>query len=213
MLDPRRAHRLIVYGGSFDPPHRAHIELPRQVADAIGADGVLYVPAGQPPHKSRSLTDATHRLAMLRAALRDVDRVAIDTVEIDRHDVTYTVETLQHLRDTLGDDIDLRLLIGADMAASFYDWREPRRILRLAEVVVAMRPPWTMASLLVELPDDLTDDERRAWSERIVDTHVIDVSSTALRTALRAGDYDAATIRDHLDPAVLAYIRANNLYK
>jgi len=213
MFDPRDADRLIVYGGSFDPPHRAHVALPAQVCDAIDADGVLFIPAGQPPHKSRSLTDASHRLAMLRIALRGTTRAAIDTLEIDRDDLTYMVDTLSVLRERLGDAIDLRLLIGADMAAIFYDWRHPRRILELADVVVAMRPPWTHARLFESLPDDLTAEERRAWSQRVVDTDVIDVSSTTLREALRDGAYDDTIVRDHLDPQVLAYIRENNLYR
>ena len=69
-MDLSQAKRLIVYGGSFDPPHRAHVRLPRSVRKRLGAEALIYVPAGAPPHKpTGGLTAAHHRVAMLTLAL------------------------------------------------------------------------------------------------------------------------------------------------
>ena len=218
MLDPRNARKLVVYGGSFDPPHRAHLELPFEVARAIGADGVLFVPAGQPPHKSRRVSAAHHRLRMLQVGLGVADErsrgdAAIWTSELERSGPSYTVDTLRQLRAELGEGVELRLLIGADMAVSFYDWREPREIERLAEPVVMMRPPADPRSLLAALPAELDGPARQRWGGRIVATPQIDVESTRLRQLLAAGEYDHPHIQQMLHPAVLSYIRRHQLYQ
>lgn len=214
MLDVSRCNRLVVYGGSFDPPHRAHTTLPLLVADAIDADGVLYIPAGQPPHKpDRRLASAEDRLAMLRLAFGDSDRVAIDTSELERDGPSFTVDTLAHLRQRLGEGVELRLLIGADMMVTFYDWREPERIIELAEPVVMARPPLDTVAMLSRLPDGLSDGERAAWAERIVVVPQLDIASTDLRERLAAGDYDAAAVREAMDPPVVDYVRDRGLYR
>lgn len=214
MLDPARCRRLIVYGGSFDPPHRAHVELPFHVAGQINADGVLFVPSGNPPHKGGPIASGADRMKMLQLALGDREDAAISSYEIDHHEqASYTANTLQHLRDTLGEGVELRLLIGADMAAMFYRWRQPRRIIELAEPVVMMRPPLDVERLLAALPDELDELERQAWRQRIVQCPQIDAASTTLRQSLASGDYQSETVRKLLSEPVVDYIRRCGLYR
>ncbi len=212
MLDVQHCHRLVIYGGTFDPPHRAHIELPLHAANAIGADGVLFIPAGQPPHKpDRASTAAHHRLAMLTAALRNEPRAAINDCEIHRDGPSYTADTLRHLHDALGPDITLRLLIGADMAAIFNQWRDPDVIVDLAEPLVMLRPPATADDLLSAITQDLT--EQRVWQGRMVNVPQIDISSTELRDRLALHGADDEQVRQMLHPAVRQYIQAHDLYQ
>ncbi len=207
MLDPATCQRLIVYGGTFDPPHRAHVALPFAAAEAIDADGVLYVPSGQPPHKlDTQRTDPAHRLAMLRLALGDREDYAICTYELDHDGPSYTWRTLKYLREQLGETIDLRLLIGLDMALIFHDWRRPERIVELCDPLVLLRPPHDRAGFLESLPDDW----RAFWRERIVEAPEMDVSSRAIREAIASGDHTLA--ERWLAPEVLAYIDAHDLY-
>ena len=114
---------IILFGGSFDPPHVAHVALPMAARQAVGADVVAYVPAAKAPHKlDKVQTDPKHRLAMLRLALGDVKHAMILTDEIDRAaggEPSYTVDTLTALREKLGKDVKLRLLIGADQVRIF----------------------------------------------------------------------------------------------
>ncbi len=200
----------LVFGGSFDPPHVAHVELPGRVRQRVGADVVLYVPAARSPHKAdRDPTPAKHRLAMLRLALADQPAARILTDELDRAGdgrPSYTVETLERLRERLPDHVELRLLIGADQARTFETWREPERIVALAEPLVMVRPPDTAESLLASLADGAS---RRAWADRLVDVPRIEASSTEVRRRVRGGEPI-----DGLVPAAVArYIEDHGLYR
>lgn len=208
-FDPASAGRLVIYGGTFDPPHRAHVELPRAAAAAIDADGVLYVPAGRPPHKlAHQQTDARHRLAMLERALAGLDNVAISTFEIDQPGPSYTVATLEHLRKSLGDRVEFRLLIGVDMALVFAKWHQPDRIEQLAQPLVMARPPHDRQRFVDALPAD----QRDRWRGRIVDLPLLAISSTELRRAIADHGVEAPLAREALAPAVRRYIAEHGLY-
>lgn len=200
--------RLLVFGGSFDPPHLAHVELPPMVAKRLDADAILYVPAARPPHKLDVVqTDARHRLAMLRLALRGRDDALVITDELDRglDEPSYTVDTLEALRRRIEPTAELRLLIGADQLRIFDTWRDARRVEELAEPAVMVRPPGTAASLLAALPDDAT---RERWSPRLIELPPLNISSTHIREGVRRGEPIA-----HLVPAAVeAYIREHGLY-
>jgi nicotinate-nucleotide adenylyltransferase len=203
--------RILLFGGSFDPPHRAHVELPQQAGRAIGAGLIAYIPAGRAPHKlDKEQTDSRHRLAMLRLALQDKPGpipTAVLTDEIDRgpDNPSYTVDTLSAIRERLGPDVELRLLIGADQLRIFDQWREPERIVALAEPVVMVRPPDTRATLLNALPTD----QREAWRDRLVEVDAIDLSSTNIRERLATGQ----SVDDLIAPSVAAYARQHILYE
>jgi nicotinate-nucleotide adenylyltransferase len=205
---------ILIYGGSFDPPHRAHVQLPAEAAKIIGADKILYIPAGRPPHKSTSqVTDGTHRLQMLRLALDACDQTSICDWELQRDEPSYTAHTLEHLRGELGDEVEMRLLIGADMASMFYQWYRPDLILELAEPLVVLRPPQTEADIVASLPDHLSESERDAWRQRIVHLEPVDVSSTDLRQHIAAGNAHADYVTANMNPSVLKYIEDHRLYR
>lgn len=149
----RQARCVLIFGGSFDPPHRGHLELPRQAMQAVGADLIAYIPAAsQPLKQGNAVTPAEHRVAMLRLALRDADPDRAATVvlldEIERaaeqpDRPSYMVDTLEALRAKLSVAGDagptLRLLIGEDNLRVFDRWRQPERIIELAEPLVLLR--------------------------------------------------------------------------
>lgn len=160
---PQAPAFIVVFGGTFDPPHRAHAELPSRVRDELerragvpGRAWLVYVPAARSPHKpgGPAAPDAD-RVEMLRLALADaaVPRAAVWTDEIDRAASaraagedpapSYTVETLGRARAWLDaqrlDAVPLRLLTGADQALGFHRWRQPRDVLRLARPAVMVR--------------------------------------------------------------------------
>jgi nicotinate-nucleotide adenylyltransferase len=211
MLDLRTCRRLLVYGGTFDPPHRAHVQLPREAAKRIGADGVLYIPAGQPPHKpSDDRTPGEHRLAMLQLALADVEDAAIDPRELERQGPSYTVNTLEALREELGDGVEMRLLIGADMARIFDKWYESKRVAELAEPVVMLRPPDRAENLVAWITDDPA--EQAVWRSRLVETPQIDVSSSMLRRRIAEAGVEDEMVKEMLAELVRRYIAEHGLY-
>jgi len=204
------AQHIILFGGSFDPPHVAHVALPMAVRESIGADLVAYVPAAKAPHKlDKVQTDPAHRLAMLRLALRGVEHAAIVTDELDRAAdgrPSYTVDTLEALQSRLRPGARMRFLVGADQVRIFDKWREPDRVIQLAEPLVMVRPPDTKDSLLASLSDD---SARAQWAPRLVDVPAVDISSTHIREGVARGE----SIKGMVHPEVARYIREHGLYR
>ena len=128
--------RLGIFGGSFDPPHTAHIALARHAVAQFNLDELRILPTGDAWHKMRSLTPSPHRLAMTRLAFADVPHAVVDSREIDRSGATYTVDTLLELKSEVP-QAALFLFIGADQAHAFKTWHRWADILALATVVVA----------------------------------------------------------------------------
>lgn len=202
---------ILIFGGTFDPPHRAHVELPRLVARRLGCERIIYVPAAVNPLKQDGPlpTSVAHRLAMLRLALAAVPEAEISTIEIDRPPPSYTVDTLRELRRRIGPVAKLYLLIGADAAASFHRWRDPAGIESLAEPVVMLRPPWTRESLIAHIRREQGDAAAAKWAARIVETPLVKINATDLR----AGAAHGVIAADVVDGRVLEYIRENGLYR
>jgi nicotinate-nucleotide adenylyltransferase len=152
VTEAREMQRVLIFGGTFDPPHRAHVELPPRIAQQLGCDRLLYVPAALNPLKVDSPpTDSSHRLEMLRRAVVDVPNAEICTIELERKGPSYTVDTLEELRRRLGEDVEMRLLIGGDQALEFHRWKDWKRIIELAEPVVMLRPPWNRETFREQL--------------------------------------------------------------
>lgn len=201
----------LLFGGTFDPPHRGHLTLPIEARDEIGADLVVYIPAGRSPHKrSNPIASGAQRVEMLRAGLAHHERTAIATLEVDgedtadeQHAPSYTVDTLERLHAERP-EATLRLLIGADQARSFDRWREPERVAELAPPVVILRPGVESDDLEQLLPNATFVRTRE----------LVDASSTEARRLLHAG-----VALDHprfghllIDP-VLDYIEREGLYR
>ncbi len=203
------ARHILVFGGTFDPPTRAHVELPELVRQRIAADAVAYVPAAQSPLKlGRPPTPPRHRLAMLRLALGDQACATILTDELDRAAdgrPSYTVDTLRGLRARLAPEATLRLLIGADQYRLFARWREAEEIVRLAEPLVMVRPPETREQLLRDPPAVGSAED---WARRFVETPRLEVSATEVRERVAAG----LPIERLVPAAVAAYIARHGLY-
>lgn len=212
------ARLALVFGGTFDPPHRAHVELPAKVREAIGADAIIYVPAARSPHKlDGPVASGAERVEMLRLALADARDVSISDIELTRNGAapSYTVDTLRTLRAEIPRTTALRLLIGADQAAAFHRWREPHEIIRLAEPVVMLRAPHeTVDALMTAMAAHWPTAELARWRERVVAVPVLDVEATDIRGLLRR-DTDSPEAARLLPGAgaVLAFIRARGLYR
>ncbi len=213
-FDPavRSWREILVFGGTFDPPHCGHVALPRQVRRAVDADGVLYIPAGQPPHTDQPRTPACHRIAMLQLVLEGLPDTAICRYEVERPGPSYTVETLEYLHRQLGPGVIFRLLIGADMALIFDKWHQADRVADLAEPLVMLRPPHDQQNFLRRMESQMGREAATRWAGRIVPVDPMDLSSTELRRKLVGGHGQQMVGRGWLDPRVWAYIQAHRLY-
>jgi nicotinate-nucleotide adenylyltransferase len=198
-----------IFGGTFDPIHVAHLAVAEEAAEAIGLERVVFVPAGEPPHKPGIVvTPATHRLAMVELAIAGNDRFAVDRLELERDGPSYTVDTLESLRGrriAAGQDPDLSLILSAEAFLELMTWREPRRVVELARPIVAPRDGYPAAGpdFLASHMPDLAD---RA---RFLDGPHLRLSASELRRRAT----DGRSLRYLVPDAVAAYIGDHGLYR
>ena len=129
-------------GGTFDPVHYGHLVVAEEVYAALDLAEMLFVPAGQPPHKpNRVVTGAQHRLAMLEFAIAGNPHFSISRVDLDRPGPSYTVETLRLLREQWGELTALYFVIGWDSLEDLLTWYDPAGILQQLSYLVAVRRP------------------------------------------------------------------------
>jgi nicotinate-nucleotide adenylyltransferase len=196
-----------LFGGSFDPIHRGHVEPVKEARRRLGLDRVLYLPTAHPPHKpGHRFAPALARFAMVELALLHEEGLLTSTHEMGERPA-YTVETLEHYRAALP-GADLHLLIGADSLATLDSWRRWRDLPRLARLVVLARPGWEADALRRDLPSELRAAET-AGRLLAVENEPCPVSSTELRAALARGETPPPGV---LHPAVLDYARKYRLY-
>lgn len=197
--------RVGVFGGSFDPVHLGHLILAEQCREQAGLDRVLFIPAGIPPHKlGRTLSDAKHRVEMLRLATAGVDEFEVLTIEVDRPGPSYTVHTLEQLRQEAPQH-EYVLLMGPDMLLDFPTWKEPRRILELARIAVAHYPQAPLRLPEAEL------SFTQLLRDRLVEVLMpaVAIRATDIRGRVRTG----RSIRFLVPAAVECYIREHGLYQ
>jgi nicotinate-nucleotide adenylyltransferase len=173
-----------LFGGSFDPIHRGHIEPVREACHLLGLDRVIYLPTATPPHKPRrALAPAHARYAMVELALLDEDALYTSAHELTPERPAYTIETLEHFRREMP-DAELHLLIGGDSFADFHHWVRWQEIAAAARLVVLARPGWDLESFPLD-----PGVAALARTDRVLLLHQppVDVSSTRLRELLAAG--------------------------
>jgi nicotinate-nucleotide adenylyltransferase len=202
--------RIGIFGGAFDPPHLAHQALAQAALAQFELDTLLLIPTGQAWHKSRALTSAEHRLAMVRLAFADLPKVHIDAREIHRAGPTYTYDTLLELR-TEHPQAHFFLFIGGDQAQAFSSWYQWQGILQLATLVIAQRGAPTHAQWHNK---DLHDGPA---SEAALRTHLssatlhmpeMPCNATDIRASVRQGQ----PLSQWLSPSVWHYIQQQGLY-
>lgn len=198
-----------VFGGTFDPIHFAHLAVAQEAAETLGLERVLFVPAGQPPHKpGRAITAAADRLAMVELAIEGNDRFAVDRREIERPGPSYTVDTLESIsipHVAGGVAPDLILILSAEAFLGLATWERPRRVLELARIAVAPRDGYPAAGPVFML-EHFPDQAARAI---FLDSPRIRLSSSELRTRAASG----RSLRYLVPDAVARYIDDHDLYR
>ena len=128
-----------VFGGMFDPIHYGHLRTAHELYELLDLEAIAFVPAGEPPHRAPPLADPATRLAMVRAAVEDDTRFSVDDRELRRPGPSYTVLTLEELRDERGDQ-PIVLIMGMDAFAGLDRWHRAHELVGLAHLVIAVRP-------------------------------------------------------------------------
>lgn len=215
-----KRRRIAVLGGSFDPVHNGHVALGMLFAQLLQVDELRIIPTGDPWQKNGLQAPAADRLAMLAIAFLGLPMaVTIDPQEIKRPGATYTIDTLQALREELGTEASIALVIGADQLQRFHTWRRWREIFDYAHLCAASRPGFALHA------DQLSPAVSEVFKENLSDVqqlrqqaHGLSFLSHDLAIEGSATDVRAMLLSDirpdKLVPAaVLDYIEQHHLYK
>ena len=199
--------RVAILGGTFNPPHLAHLLCASEAADQLGLDRVILMPVFTPPHKEVPEDPGPEvRLGLCELAVAADDRLAVSRLEIDRGGASFTVDTLKEL-DARHPEHELIFIVGGDMAVSLPTWKEPRTVLELATLGVAERSGATRRDITERLTAEYGDDV----TDRLTffDMPRMDISSSEVRRRVAAG----RTIRYLVPDAVADHIAEHGLYR
>ena len=189
-------------GGTFDPIHHGHLVTAEAALWAFGLDEVVFVPTGQPWMKAvREVTPPEHRYLMTVIATASNPRFSVSRLEVERRGPTYTVDTLQELRQEAEDEVELFFITGADAMLEIFHWKDPEEVLSLAHFIAATRPGYDIARFEKEAPT-------RHPKVSALDVPALAISSTDIRRRVRAGE----PIRYLVPEGVETYIRKFELY-
>lgn len=200
------AGRIALYGGTFDPVHWGHLHVARRVMEELDADRVVFMPAGQPPHKPKGVgASAAERWKMLELALDGEEGLCLSDYEIGQETRCYTADTLTRLRQE-NPELEVVFIIGGDSLIRITDWYRPDIILSLARIAAVTRPGVEEDALRAK-----ADSLRREYGARVdlVLCEGVDISSTMVREAARQG----ADVSAWVPGPVAEMIREKQLYR
>lgn len=194
-----------ILGGTFDPVHNGHLIIAEVARERLNFSEVLFIPAGQPWLKvEQSITPARHRLQMLRLALDDRPYFRISEMEIERSGPTYTVDTINALKERLNTEDELFFILGQDTLMQLPQWHEAQNLIRLCYLVAAPRPGVKQPDLKA-LETALPGITQRVM---LMKEPLVAISATDIRERAARG----LSVRHLVPEAVNQYIKEHRLY-
>lgn len=207
--------RIGVFGGTFDPVHNGHLQLAHQAIEEVDLAQLLFIPAAQPPHKSRALTPINHRVAMLEIVCRDSDNLVCSSIERDLPKPSYTVDTIRELKKLYSEKTDFFFIIGSDAFLELLTWKAYLTLLSMVQIVVSPRIGYSdqllhsfLNTIGYTLKDNRWQTEDHKKDITLLSKSPQGVSSSDIRKII-AKKTDISTM---LHPGVARYIQKNSLY-
>lgn len=219
--------RIGIFGGTFDPVHYGHIDSAKCLVAKLSLDTLYFMPCQQHPFHKHPGASPAQRADMLTLAVADEARLAIDTRELRRDGISYTVDSLQEIRNEHGDDAVIVFILGTDAFASLHQWQRWQSLLSLANMAVIERAGQITTAQINEpelkalLAQSVTavNASHGELIQLVLEPYPI--SSTVLRSALAAihradQQVDEAQIKminEFIPASVVQYIEAQQLYQ
>jgi len=207
-----------IFGGTFNPIHLGHLRAAEEVRRACGLTRIVFVPAHLPPHKKVRVAPARHRLAMVRLAVRGNPRFSVSDIELRRAGSSYSFETIRFVNSRLHPQDELFFIIGSDAFREIHTWKYYPDFFSACHFIVMGRPgegigfdgllPPDIAGEFTPRPKQACYEHRSGYRVLYQRVTLLDISSTAVRRALRAGD----SVRYLVPEAVERYIQKYDLY-
>lgn len=207
----------IIMGGTFDPVHHGHLRVAVELREQLGAAVVHLMPSHVPPHRQQPGASPAQRLAMLQRAVASEPGLQVDDRELRLATTSYTAETLRTLRQDLGQQQAIALVLGMDAYAGLPQWREAETILTQCHVIVVERPDYPLDDNSVAgqwLRAHEADNSRQLETQPagfmlLARPPLLTISATAIRQRVAAG----RSVRYLLPDAVGDYIQQQGLYR
>ena len=196
--------RIVIFGGTFNPPTRAHLDIATEALYYLDAEKVLFVPVSD-LYKKDDVEISYHRVNMLNLAIGNFRRLEIDFTEVDAVTLTYTYETIEKIKSQYQDK-ELFLLIGADNLEDFKNWKNQRSIMENCSLLVVNRNNSSIDEI-IESNEILTE-----FKDKIIEAPIeeIEISSTEVRNRIASGELEG--LENLVDKEVIDYIVENKLY-
>ena len=182
-------------GGTFNPIHFGHLRMAQELAEAVNLDEVRFIPSANPPHKAAPSVSAEQRCQMVQLAIENNPLFKLDTRELTRNGASYTIDTLVSLRNEIGNDVSLSLMMGSDAFAKLNTWHRWQELLNFCHLILVQRPnslikqplDHALEALLHErYTEDLDDlSAQAAGCIHMQSVTALDISSTAIRAAFQ----------------------------
>ena len=196
--------RIVIFGGTFNPPTRAHLDIATEALYYLDAEKVLFVPVSD-LYKKDDVEISYHRVNMLNLAIGNFRRLEIDFTEVDSVKLTYTYETVEKIKSQYQDK-ELFLLIGADNLEDFKNWKNQRSIMENCSLLVVNRNNSSIDEI-IESNEILTE-----FKDKVIEAPIeeIEISSTEVRNRIASNELEG--LENLVDKEVIDYIIENKLY-
>lgn len=194
--------RIGLMGGTFDPVHLGHLFIAEMAREEFGLDRVIWLPAGDPPHKKGyRVTPQEHRHAMVLLATASNPDFEVSRWELERSGPSYSIDTILHFREVCP-GAELFFITGADAILEILTWYRHDEVIRSCRFIAVTRPGYDLNRLSAVLPPEYLSQID------LLEAPGVDISSTDLRARIRTG----SSIRYLVPELVATYIQKHRLY-
>jgi len=204
-----------IFGGSFDPIHKGHIESLKSVTEKLNLSKVLVIPNKVSPLKNLSVASSMEKIKMLEIAFKDFKEIEIEDYELEKKGQSFMIETLQYLDKKLGKKKHFLLIIGEDSFQSFHLWKNYRHIIKMTSILVMNRPglDYDLTSKAIELHQDYIENTYGDNNFKKGKIYFIKIKpNPASSTHIRENIDNQSVLAEGLDDDVLKYLQEQKIY-
>ena len=203
-----------IFGGAFDPVHKGHVSSIIELKGKLDFSELKIIPCNIPAQKEKTIASNSERLEMLKLAFDEFDNINIDSFELDKKGISYTVDTLEAITKKSKSGQHLTLIMGLDAFINLTSWKNYERILELSSILILRRPNYVLKkNYLAQFEHELTDDLEIFLNSKgkiiFFTLTQLDISSTEIKKAIK----NNKSCDDYLDKKVLEFINDKSIYK